>query len=191
MEEMAGVQAFTMPGNWQRVVCDGAARTVCLPPGVQLDFGGIAKGMAVDAALATLEERGITPALVNAGGDLAVRGVPAEGAWTVAVPGSVVRLRQGALATSSIDRRAWRQGNTPRHHLIDPRTGEPVVNDLLAVTVAAARAAQAEVAAKVAFILGASQGAAFLDRWQIAGQFQRRDGTLIPVGAWPHAEEAQ
>jgi thiamine biosynthesis lipoprotein len=181
--------ALSLSGNWQRVVCDPLRRTVCVPPGVLLDFGGIAKGMAAEAALAALAERGIFPALVNAGGDLAVRGVPEEGAWAVAVPGGVVRLTHGALATSSIDRRRWHQGDTARHHLIDPGTGEPVANDLLAVTVAADRGAQAEVAAKVAFILGETSGAAFLQRWHIAGQFQRRDGTHIPIGTWPRAEE--
>src|SRR5579875_1194518 len=68
---------FPLPGGgWQRVQLDDATHMVCLPGGIALDFGGIAKGMAVDAAIALLAERGISPVLLNAGGDLAVQGAP-------------------------------------------------------------------------------------------------------------------
>jgi len=46
------------------------SRRVTLPTGIKLDFGGIAKGMAVDAALENLRLSGVNPAMVNAGGDL-------------------------------------------------------------------------------------------------------------------------
>lgn len=75
-------------GGWRRIQLDTARRSVTLPQDVGLDFGGIAKGMAVDAALARLREAGIETALVNAGGDLALLGVPSDaGEWQIAVPG--------------------------------------------------------------------------------------------------------
>jgi thiamine biosynthesis lipoprotein len=179
-------------GAWQRIVLDPSSRTLRLPKGVALDFGGIAKGMAVAATLALLTQRGITPALVNGGGDLAAQGVPDEGAWTVAVPGcdhpGAISLTAGALATSSVGQRAWQQGTIPRHHLLDPRTGEPVANGVWAVTVAAARCEQAEVAAKVALILGEQAGLAFLQRWGLVGQILLADGRLRATTGWPLAE---
>ena len=113
-----------------------------LPAGAGLDFGGIAKGMAVDAALDQLRARNLTPALVNAGGDLAVAGQPPDQPdWPIAVPGRdrhwTIPLRHGAVATSTVTRRNWRQGDTARHHLIDPTTGEPAQSDILSVTVVA------------------------------------------------------
>lgn len=181
-------------GGWREIVIERSRRRVTLPPGVGLDFGGIAKGMAVDAAVARLRQMGIRQALVNAGGDLAVLGqAPAGGdggdSWPIAVEGKetnwTVPLHHGAMATSGIGRRHWRQGGEPRHHLIDPLTGEPVRNDLWSVTVVAARCELAEVAAKAAFVAGIREGTALLGEYGLAGLFVRRDGSWAPVGAWP------
>jgi thiamine biosynthesis lipoprotein len=177
-------------GGWRGIRVNPIYRYVTLPLGIKLDFGGIAKGMAVDAALVQLRKSGIRSALVNAGGDLAVLGLPpAMEQWPVAVPGReecwTIPLRQGAVATSGIAHRHWWQGQTLRHHLLDPRTGLPAQNDLWSVTVVADRCEQAEVAAKVAFILGSRQGADFLRRQRIAGLLVREDGAWEAVEPWP------
>jgi thiamine biosynthesis lipoprotein len=178
-------------GGWRGIALDPARRRVMVPAGAGLDLGGIAKGMAVDAALELLRVRGIDTALVNAGGDLAVRGTPPGlRGWPVAVQaheGSVgVMLRGGALATSSVGRRRWPQGGRTRHHLLDPRTGEPAASGLWSVSVAASRCDQAEVAAKAALILGPHEGAALLARHGLAGLLVDERGARRAVGAWPH-----
>jgi thiamine biosynthesis lipoprotein len=177
-------------GGWRGIRVDPLRRSVTLPVGIKLDFGGIAKGMAVDAALENLHQNGIHTALVNAGGDLAVMGLPpTEEHWQLSVPGRqnfwTIPLLRGAVATSGIAHRHWRQGNTLRHHLLDPRTGLPAESDLWSVTVVADRCEQAEVAAKVAFILGSQRGTDFLHRHQIAGLLVREDGTWKTVEPWP------
>jgi len=177
-------------GRWRGIKVDPIRRHVTLPVGIKLDFGGIAKGMAVDAALEELRYSGISPALVNAGGDLAVLGLPPDAEqWPVAAPGReqfwTIPLRHGAVATSGIARRHWWQGNTLRHHLLDPRTGLPAQSDLWSVTVVADRCEQAEVAAKVAFILGSQKGAEFLRRHRIAGLLVHQDGAWDTVEPWP------
>lgn len=177
-------------GRWRGIKVNPIYRQVTLPTGVKLDFGGIAKGMAVGAALERLRENGISPAMVNAGGDLAVLGLPpAHDTWLIAVPGQErywsIPLYHGAIATSGIAHRHWRQGNTLRHHLLDPRTGLPAQSDLWSVTVVADRCEQAEVAAKVAFILGSRQGADFLRKHHIAGLLVHEDGAWETVEPWP------
>jgi thiamine biosynthesis lipoprotein len=177
-------------GGWRAIRVEPEARRVTLPAGVELDFGGIAKGMAVDAAVERLRQLQIANAVVNAGGDLAVLGAPPEGdAWPVAVAGKDVSwtlpLQQGALATSGIARRRWRQGEHERHHLLDPRTGLPAESDLWSVSVAADRCEQAEVAAKVAFVLGSQRGAAFLRWHHLAGLLVRARGAWTTVDPWP------
>ena len=177
-------------GRWRGIKVDPIRRRVTLPPGIKLDFGGIAKGMAVDAALEQLRQKGISPALVNAGGDLAVLGLPPTARqWPIAVPGQekmwAIPLLSGALATSGIAHRHWWQDNTLRHHLIDPRTGLPAESDLWSVSVVADRCEQAEVAAKVAFILGSRQGAEFLRSHHIPGILVHEDGTWQTVEPWP------
>ena len=180
-------------GAWREIRMDDARRMARLPRAVGLDFGGIGKGMAVDAALDLLEEAGAVPALVNAGGDLAVRGLPeGETRWTVAAPGKgrawAIGLERGALATSGVERRRWRQGEIERHHLIDPRTGEPAQSGLWSVTAAATSCAQAEVAAKTALILGEERGAAFIEEVGLAALLIRDDGAWRAAGSWPREE---
>jgi FAD:protein FMN transferase len=177
-------------GRWRGIKVNPIYRQVTLPTGVKLDFGGIAKGMAVDAALERLRQNGISPAMVNAGGDIAVSGLPpTEDTWLIAVPGQVhhwsLPLHHGAIATSGIAHRHWRQGNTLRHHLLDPRTGLPAQSDLWSVTVVTDRCEQAEVAAKVAFILGSRRGADFLREHRIAALLIHEDGTWETVEPWP------
>ena len=186
----ASAIALLPGGGWREIILDPSTCSVTLPRGIGLDFGGIAKGMAVDAALARLRDMGCACALVNAGGDLAVIGLPPSAeSWPVAVPGRsawwTVPLARGAMATSGIARRRWRQGGVPRHHLLDPRTGQPARGGLWSVTVTAAECAQAEVAAKVAFILGPDGGARFLRKLQLSGLLVCADGRLIRVGDWP------
>ena len=176
-------------GRWRGIKIDHLHRSVTLPAGIMLDFGGIAKGMAVDAALTQLQQSGIETALVNAGGDLAVQGLPPlEHQWRIAVPGRerfwTLPLHHGAIATSGIARRRWWQGTTLRHHLVDPRTGLPTQNDLWSVTVVADHCEQAEVAAKVAFILGTRAGAEFLRKQHIAGLLVHQDGSWETTESW-------
>jgi FAD:protein FMN transferase len=177
-------------GRWRGIKVDPIRRQVTLPAGIKLDFGGIAKGMAVDVALENLYRSGISSAMVNAGGDLSVLGLPpSDEQWQVAVPGQkqywTIPLHHGAIATSGIAHRHWQQGNLLRHHILDPRTGLPAQSDLWSVTVVADRCEQAEVAAKVAFILGSKSGADFLHKHRIAGLFVHEDGTWETVDPWP------
>jgi thiamine biosynthesis lipoprotein len=180
----------TAGGAWRRIRLDHRTRTVTLPAGAGVDLGGIGKGMAVDAAVERLRAGGLAAAMVNAGGDLRVLGTPpGGGAWTVAIDGPrgavSVPLARGALATSGIGRRRWLQGAAERHHLLDPRSGQPAWTGLWSVTAAAATCAQAEVAAKTAFILGPRAGAEFLAGKGLAGLFATDSGEWRPAGPWP------
>jgi len=159
-------------------------RRIGLDPGVRLDLGGIGKGYAVDRAVAGLATVG--PCLVNAGGDLAVAGVPAGGAWPVGLdtPAGELTLgvAQGALATSGRDRRRWRADGEDRHHLIDPATGRPADSDLVTVTVAAPTAVEAEVAAKALFLAGEQAAAAEADALGLPALLVTADGRVRLAG---------
>lgn len=136
--------------------------TVCLPPGVGFDPGGIGKGLAADMVVGELLAAGADGACVNLGGDVTVAGTGPDGeAWTVAVehewssePVADLGLAGGAVATSTTLRRRWEAGGEVRHHLVDPRTGAPSDTDLHHVTVVAARCWAAEVLAKAVLLRG-------------------------------------
>jgi len=176
-------------GKWREVRLDPDRRTVQLPEGAGLDLGGIAKGMAVDTAVAQLLEAGVGPAAVDAGGDLAVLGLPdGYDSWPIAIETNgepyVVSLGSGALATSSVGRRRWRQGGVERHHLLDPGTGLPVANEVWSATVAADSCRGAEIAAKVALLLGHLGGVSYLEQQQLAGLLVLKGGRQILAGPW-------
>jgi thiamine biosynthesis lipoprotein len=148
----------------------------------------VAKGWAADQAARRLS--GFGPALVDAGGDIAVSG-PRTGAapWTIGVANpffpddelETLLLAGGAgVATSGRDYRRWQRNGQWYHHILDPRTGRPAETDVLTATVVAPTAAQAEVAAKVVLILGRQQGLAWLAaRPALAACLVLQDGRLL------------
>lgn len=135
-------------------------------PSVQLDFGGIAKGYAIDIACDLLRERGIGNAIVNAGGDLRAIGRHGERPWRIAVRapggggviGSLETGEDEAIFTSGNYER-FRLDNEVRYpHILDPRTGWPV-RELASVTVIADEGILADAAATAITVAG-------LDGWE-------------------------
>lgn len=173
--------------DWREVGRDEPTHSLLLPSGVRLDLGGTAKGGAADAAAKWLSEEG--PALVDAGGDVAVSGPRRDGEpWAIGVADplhperqlALLLLEAGGVATSGRDFRRWSQGGRKRHHLIDPRTGQPARTDVLSATAIAGSALQAEVAAKVALLRGSREGLAWLEsRPELAGLLVLEDGTVL------------
>lgn len=143
---------------WERVVIDHANGSIQLPVGMRIDLGGIAKGAFVDRLAAELVAW--PGGAVDAGGDMRVWGLPPAGdAWDVGIENPrqpdadlfSVRFMSGqgiGIATSGTHRRSWRSAGRAMHHLIDPRTGLPAANGVLAVTVVAASVTDAEIATK-------------------------------------------
>lgn len=153
------------------VVADPETRTITLPRGVHLDFGGVAKGWAAHQTVERLSEYG--PCLMNAGGDIAVSGPRLDGsAWHIGVSNpfeesktdfDTLQVRRGGVASSGRDRRNWNRNGMSLHHIINPNTGLPVETDALRVTVVAPTVMEAETAAKTAFILGRDKGLEWIE----------------------------
>ena len=122
---------------------------------MRLDLGGSGKGHAADRVAAIVGSAGEW--VVDAGGDVRV-----GGGRDVHVahplrdePAAVVRVNDGAIATSSIVRRSWRTaGGAVAHHLLDPATGRPAWTGLLSVTALAPTTLHAETLAKSALLSG-------------------------------------
>lgn len=134
-------------------------------PAVQLDFGGIAKGYAIDIACEKLKARGIKNAIVNAGGDLKAMGDHGSRPWRIAVRdpaggiiGTLETTGDEAVFTSGNYER-FRQDESKRYpHILDPRTGWPVEN-VASVTVITDDGWLADAAATALIVAG-------LEEWQ-------------------------
>lgn len=138
---------------------------IYLPPGLALDLGGLAKGWIAEQAARRLAEYSPTCG-VNAGGDLYLIGLPENtSSWPIALGDpqdpaevlTVLNLPPGGVATSSVTKRVWKQGQKQRHHLLDPRTGEPAETDWLSVIVSGAHTGLCEALAKALLIAGAAE----------------------------------
>ncbi len=169
------------------VLCDEISHSICLPPNIRLDFGGIAKGWAAHQTAERLKASG--PALMNAGGDIAISGPRQNNEpWLVGISNpfepeqdlATLHLRSGGVATSGKDRRHWIKGSVLNHHIIDPRTGQPALTDILTATVIAPTVIEAEAAAKSVFLLGSGAGLDWLEAdTGLAGVLVLDDGQVI------------
>lgn len=123
-------------------------------------------------------------------------GVPASGErWRVEIEdprepqktAAVLHVGEGAVVTSSVSKRTWSQAGHVRHHIIDPRSGEPAETEWLSATVIAPRADLAEAYAK-AFLIGdeASRRRLLVQRPRLGVITVAADGRLV---ASPGAKE--
>lgn len=158
-------RARTLIG-YQLVELDEVARTVTLTrPGMRLDLGGIAKGDAADHALAVMADLGVTRALVDAGGDIAL-GDPPPGrdGWRVAIAGGggTLVLTNTGIATSGDTEQFIEINGTRYSHIVDPRTGVGLTSRVQ-VTVIAPDAGSADALASAVSVLGPTDGLALLE----------------------------
>jgi len=185
--------------GWQRLRFDGASRTIVQPGGMALDLSAVAKGFAVDHASEALRALGLSNFLLEIGGELRAFGHrPGGRHWQVqieAAPGvrASVGLSDMAIATSGDHWQRRAHGERHWSHTIDPRSGEPAMAGLAAVSVLHPSCMEADALATVLAVLGPLDGAAFADRHRIAALFHARDaggGMLAqPSAAWAGAAD--
>jgi thiamine biosynthesis lipoprotein len=151
---------------------EASTRTVWLDrAGAAIHLGGIGKGAAVDRVVAELRRQGFQDFAVQAGGDLYCGGHNGNRPWRVGIAHprqkgallGMVEVTDAAFSTSGdYERFAILDGHR-YHHILDPRTGMPGTASQSA-TVLASSATVAEVETKTAFLLGGTEGLAWLQR---------------------------
>ena len=120
-----------------------------LRDGVRLDLGAIGKGYAIDRAVEILREAGVTSGLVHGGTStiFALGSPPGAEAWPVAIDGpptppgqprqplAIVRLRDESLSVSAVWGKSFTVGGRTYGHVLDPRSGWPASDAVLAAVV--------------------------------------------------------
>lgn len=165
----AAVAALLPLIGWHHV--RWAKPVIELPPGMEIDFGGLGKEYAVDRCTRLLGVETTASLLVNFGGDLATTGARRDGhGWMIGVesPDSVsdvsavthaarlaFELSRGAVATSGDARRFVLDGGRRYGHILDPRTGWPVAGAPRSVTVVGNTCTEAGILATLAMLRGA------------------------------------
>lgn len=166
------------PATYQPIELLPEVNGVRVPVTGAFDPGGIGKGLCADMVTEFLISQGATTSSVELGGDLRVHGVAWYGpSWRIGIVDpfnsdeeiGAFTPTAGAVATSSRLKKQWTHAERSYHHLLDPRTGEPAVTDLVAVSCCAASAWWAEVAAKVILISGSNEAIQLFDELGVDG----------------------
>ncbi len=153
--------------DYRFIILDPKRKTVELKKsGVRIDLGGIAKGYALDEGMRALRKKGISRALIDAGGDIMMGGPPpGKAGWTVGVaplkpgerPARRLMLSNIAIATSGYALQHVEIDGKRYSHLVDPRTGVGLT-DCSSVTVSAPDAMAADGLASALSIMGPEAG---------------------------------
>ena len=161
------------------------AFSVPAPNGTMLDPSGVVKGWAIERAARILEEHGLGRFVVNAGGDIVVRGSKLSGEpWTVGIrhperPDRLaVRLSVHgplAVATSATYERGA--------HIVDPRTGRPT-SELASVTIVGPDLTDADAYATAVFVMGVDGLEWLADRPGYDGFVITRDDTTVATAGF-------
>lgn len=161
--------------NYKDITLDVTNRTIKLEKeGMVMELGGISKGFIADEVKSIFEKHGITTAIINLGGNVVVMGTSPnyETGWNVGVQdpdeirGTVVGsvpVRNTSVVTSGIYERYLEVDGVKYHHIMDPKTGYPVENNISGVTVITSQSIQADGYSTVLFLLGIEEGLKYVN----------------------------
>lgn len=151
--------------DYRHLTLDAEHSTVAFArPGMRIDLGGIAKGYAVDNAVAILQAAGVTHAVVTAGGDSRLIGDHRGRPWMLGIKHPrgeehviTLPLADAAVSTSGDYERYFDEDGVRFHHIIDPAKGDSP-RDLLSVTILADRSIDADALSTTVFVMGPQKG---------------------------------
>lgn len=134
--------------------------------GKQIDLGGIAKGYIADKATEYLKENGVKKALINFGGNICMIGqynIGIKKPFDNSVMASI-ELSDKCAVTSGIYERYIEEDGKIYHHILDPKTGYGIDNELAAVTVIGKKALDCDALSTVCMLLGTEDGLEIINR---------------------------
>lgn len=146
--------------GWHKVIWQN--HTITLQPGMEIDLGGVGKEYAVDRCVQIARTLTSDSVLVNFGGDLATTGPRSDnGYWSVGrqITGrentiALFQLRKGAIATSGDAHRYLLKDGIRYSHVLNPKTGWPVVDAPHTVSIAAPSCIEAGMLSTLAMLQG-------------------------------------
>jgi len=153
-------------------------RLIKTMPCLKIDVNGIAQGYSVDVIASYLESKGVQNYLIEIGGEIRVKGrkqpgnklmrigieQPAEKGNDEPVIQKIIELHGGAITTSGNYRKFIQNGSKKLSHLMDPKTGRPIDNEMISVTVKTRDAMSADGYDNVLIGLGIEKAFAFLKK---------------------------
>lgn len=144
--------------------------TVCLPEGMQIDLGGIAKGYVSQKLVEHFRDKGAAAAVISLGGNVQTYGKKPDGTlFTVGITNpqdgssvlGTIEVGEKAVITSGSYQRYFEKDGVTYHHIMDKRTGAPAESDLTSVTILSDNGESADSLATALFVMGKEKAIAF------------------------------
>lgn len=166
-DEIAALLAITDPAD---VVLNDANSSVYLArAGMEIDLGAIAKGYIADRVRDYLRKANTELGLINLGGNIQTLGSP-EGGWSVGLKKpfagdaliGAMTVENRSVVTSGTYERYFEQNGKRYHHILDPRSGYPLDNELDSVTIVSKDSIDGDIWTTLMFGMGVEKGCAAL-----------------------------
>lgn len=133
-----------------------------------IELGAIAKGYIADRLKDYLISQGVKSAIINLGGNvLCIGGKPNDSSFKIGIQKpfadrsetiAVMDIKDKSVVSSGVYERCFEQDGTLYHHLLNPRTGYPYDNGLIAVTIISDESVDGDALSTTCFALGLEDG---------------------------------
>ncbi|CAG7839206.1 thiamine biosynthesis protein ApbE [Clostridium novyi B str. ATCC 27606] len=155
--------------NYKNILINKKENLVMLKnKGMLIDLGAIAKGYAGDEVKRILKENGVNHAVINLGGNIVTIGNNPNGnKWLIGIkdpfipsanPWAKINIYDKSIVTSGIYERFFEKNGKRYHHILDTKTGYPVNNSLVSVSIIADKSIDADALSTTTFSLGLNKG---------------------------------
>ena len=181
--------------DYSKIVIEG--NHVTLPDtSYGVDLGAIAKGYIADKVKEYLLGKGVKSALINLGGNVLLVGSKPDGSdFAVGLQDplgnrneykEVVKTSDLSVVTSGTYERNFTEGGKTYHHILDPSTGYPYENDLVAVTIISKTSVEGDALSTSCFALGLEDGMKFAESHGVHAVFVTKDGRSHYTKGYPY-----
>lgn len=150
-----------------------------------LELGAIAKGYIADKIKEYLISQNVKSAIINLGGNVLCIGNKPDGTpFKIGIQKpfadrnetiAVMDITDKSVVSSGIYERCFEKNGTLYHHILNPQTGYPYDNDLVAVTIISDKSADGDALSTTCFALGLKKGLAFAEEQNVQAFFVTKD----------------
>lgn len=164
------IRELTKKVNYQELSLSTDKTALFMPEGMEIDFGGIAKGYTAMRLIEILKENGIQSAMLNLGGNVQALGLKPDGEkYKVAIEKpednqsylAVLYVSDKSVVTSGSYERYFEENGTRYHHILDPETGRPADSGLSSVTIVCDDGTTADAYSTALFVMGLDDAISF------------------------------
>ncbi len=141
---------------------------------MSIDTGGIAKGFIADRIAEILKNEGCSGAIINLGGNVLTLGNKPDGSkWKIGIQDpfkstgnymEIVKVDEMSVVTSGPYERNFEEDGVLYHHILDPFTGYPVVNNIAGVTIISEKSIDGDGLSTSVFAMGVEEGLALTEK---------------------------